>query len=455
VLGQVRCALANDNPTEAGELLSQVISRHEASADRHVLGECLHLQARLALLELGPAAALDPFDTDALAWPPLDGGLDRYPDWLGIGEESHQSGFVAQIVNTLLATEVEKTTHSHEMVANLLRRALAAAPNHPAARAVRVTLANFDFRAGRLSEANRAYRQILDGSPHAPEALHAAYNLGLIELRQLDPHAAQARFLEVIDRGPGTRWADYAWWWIARSHLDAGDAAAAQKPLHTALAGKTKEVASAAALGLCACHLLEGDDEGARAVLRTHRVGTREAHAALAEFFEALVRFRSSPSESRGETLLAALGIVDEGRPLGATGVLLTGQAYRDLGLHERAVRLYDAGAAAFRGSLAVRMTFETAERFDRLDLRREARQRYLAVTVMDPRGLGPRAALRVADIAARDGKGSECVSRCRELIDQPGVELAEVLAVMGHGYELQGKYRLAAECFAGRVPAE
>jgi hypothetical protein len=100
-------------------------------------------------------------------------------------------------------------------------------------------------------------------------------------------------------------------------------------------------------------------------------------------------------------------------------------------------------------------MLFAAAKRFDELDRYEEARQRYLAVTAIDPQGLGPQAEFHVAEIAARVGRGEECVRRCRGLVGKLGIEQNPLLAVMGHGYELLGKHRLAAECFAGHVPAE
>ena len=140
---------------------------------------------------------------------------------------------------------------------------------------------------------------------------------------------------------------------------------------------------------------------------------------------------------------------------MGASGYLLAGQVYRELGRYDRAAGLYDAAAELVRGPLAIRMTFEAAERYDQLDLRAEARQRYVLVTTFDSGEWAHRAQLRLADLAARDRRGSECVRRCRELIGRDGVERDEVLTIMGRGYELLKMHRAAADCFAGRLPEE
>jgi hypothetical protein len=76
-----------------------------------------------------------------------------------------------------------------------------------------------------------------------------------------------------------------------------------------------------------------------------------------------------------------------------------------------------------------------------------------LAVAALDPKGLGPRAELRLADLELRAGRAAECVKRCRALATRAGAPRADVLALMGKAYEVQKNYRAAAECYGGRVP--
>ncbi len=221
-----------------------------------------------------------------------------------------------------------------DATADALRRVLAAAPEHPAAGATRVTLANLDSRAGRTRSAARGYKQVHEVVGNAPEATFAAYNLGLLELKEGNRNAARSRFLEVIDRRPDTRWADLGWCWVARTHLDADDLPSARHAYQSALDGKTPEAKSAAALGLCVCDLLEDGDPTAR--LRDTRFSSRESHAVLAAFFEALVRHRAAPTESRRELLLTALDATDAARTLGPAGLYLAGRVYGELGLAQR-----------------------------------------------------------------------------------------------------------------------
>ncbi|HEY1186586.1 MAG TPA: hypothetical protein VGE74_02965 [Gemmata sp.] len=337
--------------------------------------------------------------------------------------------------------------------ARALSTALAAAPKHPEAGSMRVALANLDARAGRFKAAEEGYKYVLDGIGNAPEATHAAYNLGLMELRAGARNSARARFLEVIDRSPHTRFADLGWCWIGRTYLDSDDPGAARTAYRTALNGTSRDAASAAALAICACELLTGNEDAARALLEDTRFSTREPHAMLVNFYTALLYYRSAPTESRYEILLRAIRSADEGRGIGPGGVYLVGRVYAELGLPERFAALYEKEVETARGPLALRMLYDTAERYYRLDARKLARTGYLTLAAVDPNGLGALAEVRLAALDARDGNGAETVRRCWELVGRPGVPEDELLAVMGRGYELQKMYGAAAECFAGRLP--
>ncbi len=350
---------------------------------------------------------------------------------------------------------VGEKAHPRAAAEAALRRALAIAPGHPKGAAVRVWLANFDFAAGRTHEAAKEYQQVLDATPIPPEAPHAAYNLGLVELKTGALQSARSRFIDLIDRAPRSRWADYGWWWAGRTNLDTGDTASARKALRSAQNGKTREVASAVALGLCACELIDGNDDAARAALDEARVAPREAHMALWTAFEGLLRYRSAPTPGRKSTLLTALREADNGAALGPFGAYLAGRVYRDLGMPDAMVALYDTATESIRGPLAVRMTFDAAGWYDLSERYEPARRRYRAVAATDPKGLGPVAELRLAALALRTGDPDECLRRCRGLLGRAGTDRAEVLALMGSGYELKRNYRFAAECFAGRVPPE
>jgi tetratricopeptide (TPR) repeat protein len=356
---------------------------------------------------------------------------------------------------SLIASLAPAPSPQREAVAASFRRAISAAPEHPLAHAARVYVGNFEFLAGRAREAEREYEAVLAAAPEAPEARHAAYNVGLAELKLGEPRSARSRFVGLVDRAPRSRWADYGWWWAGRIDLDGGDTAGAKRAFRSALGGRTREVTSASAAGACVCELLDGHEAAAREVLRGSRIDTRDAHAALGHFLESLLRYRAAPTDGRRERLLKALHAAGDARKIGPGGALLAGRVYRELDLGGRMAALYDEVSESTRGPVAARMTYDAATWYDLTERPELARQRYLAVAATDARELGAQAELRLAAMALRQRKAEECVRRCRAVLDRPGVDRPEVLALMGRAYESQRQYRLAADCFAGRVPGE
>ena len=530
-LGRARCLLAVGDRATARELLNRVSL--VSGSDGHILGECLHLRARLDLAADGPRSVPDPLDDAALARPTTtnrgEHTLAHLPDHPPSPEADHRpegvtvhrsfwyqdfpgvtavlrdrpavtffdglraGGLTVTIdpavtdrltaavtldVERVLVAEVLSALGDslgfgwwldgdslvvgpvdpdarHARLPHTLRRAVAVAPDHPHADAARVALGNLHAEAGRWRPAADEYRRFLETRPYASEGVHAAYNLGLCELKNGNLPAARSRFLDVIDRGPKSHWAGLGRWWVARTHLDVGDTAAARKPLRAAFDVGAKDVRSAAALGLVAADLLDGDEDAARSFLRTFRFDTNDAHAATAGWFGALLRHRVAPSDGRAAVVLDLLAEGHDGRPLGPLGVYLAGRAYREAGRPEAMAALYDRTAETARGPFGVRMTFEAGEYLWELDRLGPARQRFLAVAALDPSGLGLTAELRLAEADGRAGDGAGCVRRCRRLLARPGADPAEVLPVMARGFELEGRYRAAADCLAGRVPGE
>jgi tetratricopeptide (TPR) repeat protein len=414
-------------------------------------------------LRLVAAAAGMPVTIEAKAEEKLSGtastlDVDYAPVGAVLNALTQPAGCGWRLVNGAivigLPAKLEETAQ-RELALNALRQGLFYAPEHPCARAARIAASNLEYQSGRVRKAFSEYRQFLDRDPHSAESVHAAFNLGMIELADGNWPFAQARFFDAIDRGPEKLWADHGWWWLGRLHLDRGDAAAARKPLRLAQAGRTKVVASAAGLAIPFCALLEGDEDEAKALLHNLRIQNRPAHAAMMDFYEALFRYRSNPSANRGDRVAEALTRIGDGRNLGASGFLFAGQVYCEIGRYDRAAGLFDAAARVTLGPVSVRMLFEAAERYNELDLRAEARKRYVVVSATESNDWAARAELRLAELAIRDRRGDECIRRCQALLGRDGVERSEVLDRMGRGYELLKMYRSAADCFAGKAPGE
>lgn len=326
--------------------------------------------------------------------------------------------------------------------------------DHPHARAAAVRLATIYERLGRTADATARYARLLIDSPHASEAVHAGYNLGLLQLRTGRPEAARATFREVIDRGGKTRWTDLGWWWTGRTFLDAGDPAGAYKPLRHALAGKDRAARSAAVLGIVLCHVLQGNDATAHETLERHVLSAADPHARLARLFSEHLRHATAPTRGRSETLLAAVRAADCGRRFGPAGAYFAGRVYRDLGLTAKTVQLYETAITA-GGPWAPRMTFAVGEILDDEDRPAEARPRLMAVAAVDTGDLGLRAEMRLADLDLRTGRPEEALVRCRRLLDRPGADESALLYLMGRAHEATGEPLRAAVCFSGRRPPD
>lgn len=98
-------------------------------------------------------------------------------------------------------------------------------------------------------------------------------------------------------------------------------------------------------------------------------------------------------------------------------------------------------------------MLFDVAEHYYTINQHKLARTRYLALAALDSGILATIAEFRLATMDLREKRHADAIRRCAAILNRPGVERTEVLALMGRAYEGLGQYRLAADCFAGRLP--
>lgn len=409
------------------------------------------------LHELGDAAGwevrIDPAASQALAGRrPLSVCRAPLDEILSAFTEPHRLEWrvrnrVLDVRPALPASSESRRTRTVER----LRRALRLAPGHPTESAAELAVANLSFANGHVREAMAAYRTLLDEHGTSREATCASYNLGLLELRRGELRAARGRFLELLDRRAEPKWVDLAYWWIARTHLDAGEFDAAVPFLKRARNGSAPSATGAATLGLGVAHFLNGDNPAARAVLRGVRWDPdREP---IAQWLNAVLLYRAAPTAGRAERVAIASRLARDGETFGPAGTLLAGRIYAEIGRHEEMIRVYDGVVETAHARLAAEMTFSVADRMSRVADVESARMRLLAVSAGDPNGYGPRAELRLAEMAAEEGLGDECIRRARAVLGRQGLDRNDVLRTLGRGYELVRDHRRAAECFAGRTP--
>ncbi len=211
------------------------------------------------------------------------------------------------------------------------RRLIAAAPTHPHAPAARLLLGNLDFAAGRWREAGAEYTRTLEARPTERVVTAAEYNLALAELRAGRPAVARRRFLDVADRDVGGRWGALGWWWVGRAYLDEGSPVAARAAFWSASRGPAADVTAAAAVGACVCHVLEGDEGAARAIIQDYRGAGGRADA-WAELLSLWGR-RTEPGADAPARARALFDRVEGGQSFGPAGAALAGRMARDLGV--------------------------------------------------------------------------------------------------------------------------
>jgi tetratricopeptide (TPR) repeat protein len=323
VLGRVRCAAAAD-PAEARRLLDEVTRKagHAGYWRWGIVGECAYLRARLEVLALGPPDEPTALAPHTPAWLPFDGHWAEYLDCLPATPPEELPP----------ARGIDPTASpagpGPNTAAAALKQACALAWRHPGVPAAQLALANLDRAAGRWQNAGSAYRQLLHDLRHEPAAAAAAYNLGLVELRDGKPAAARKCFTEVIDRDPGGRWAALGWWWVGRTHLDEGAPAAARSAFGASRGHPA--VAPAAAVAIAASHFAEGNADAAWAALRGCPPGATGPAAAWADLF---AHWPGRLDPTQADAARTALGRVGDGHTLGRVGTELVSRASRDLGV--------------------------------------------------------------------------------------------------------------------------
>ena len=341
-----------------------------------------------------------------------------------------------------------------------LRDALRAYPRHPLTPAAYLELGNLEALAGLLDEALTWYNRLAREWPRSPLVVESHYNLGLLRCRQGDRAAARQAFYRVVDRAPAHELAPLAYWRVGRIYLEEGEADQALSPLRRAVYnGSGSPAQAAAALSAAAAHLLTDNPRAANAILRENReLVSRDSYRNAAAFLDTLARFRAATDRRQRQReavdLLAVLMSVPDDPLLGAEGLALMGQAYRELGMQEDMTRFYNKALKRLRGSLASKLTLELAEEHWSADKTEAALPLYQKLIAEGSSNEAKRARVRLAEIALVEKKPQDCLKCCRELLqEKAGVDVAAVLRLMAQAYEQTGEHDKAIRCLSGQLP--
>lgn len=455
--GQMRCLIRTRQYAEAWHIIDRlrVLSGHPALQRLNVRSDLQYWSAVCQLREMNDRANLSPFSIRAVWSAEFRLPVELYLQWA----KPHVPE--RRVANHSIAVEPVARTASWQHVRTAILLALAADSKHPFALAARLEIANLDFREGRMIDAERQYEELLANEIDPAMLRLAEYNLALLRLNTgARPHARDL-LINVIDRAPNDEMAGFAWWFMARSHLDVGDAEKALKPLRAAASSSSERVRGAAAVGLCAAHLLLDADGEAVAALRNAPKGVvrRPPFRDDASTFEFWVRYRTaqaggSRAIAERNDLINALQLPPSKSVLGPAGVWLRAAAFRTAGLEWHMATYLETALPSIRGPFANRMVTLLVEYSLRLGQHGRAQTWLLAIEASsEDDGTGAWAGLRLAEIALQQRRIGESIARCRALLDNPAAKREAVLNLLGLSYEAKGDYRSAAECFAGRVP--
>jgi tetratricopeptide (TPR) repeat protein len=367
-------------------------------------------------------------------------------------------------VHICTAQEVTRealTAHRVRYAQRALKDALERYPDPVLTVFTQVELGNLGYSRGEFPGAAAIYEQLSASTPRSPVTIEASYNLGVVLRRLGKDDEAREAFYRVVDGSPGHVLAPLACLSIGRIFLDQAEFDRAVPPLRRAASiGSGTDTVPAAALLLASTYLLRADPATAGSILLQHREPlTEPPYRDVAGFVASYARLlacddrRQVQREARVLTW-AIVGASPESM-IGPTGVLLTGHAYRELGLGDKMVEVYKkALQQGVPAALRPEMSFDMAEQSLAVGDLVTAIQQF-TVLAADGSGKWNRSArLRLAEIALDDGRPADCRKWCRQLLDPPqSNDAAIALKLMGRAYEQDGIHQKAALCFAGHVP--
>src|SRR5262249_15054028 len=135
--------------------------------------------------------------------------------------------------------------------------------------------------------------------------------------------------------------------------------------------------------------------------------------------------------------LLASLLLVHEDPVLGPLGIFLQGQAFRELGMNDQMVALYEKALPQTHGPLARKMSLTLAEYYLTANQRDRARQLFNSLALVPGAKETAQAQLRLAEIALQEKHPDDCLKNCRRLLEtSKGVDVPAILKLMGRAFE-------------------
>lgn len=314
---------------------------------------------------------------------------------------------------------------------------------------------------GHLAEAARLYTSLI-GHTVSPLAMRAAFNAGECYYRMGDLRRAGDQLELIVHGVPGHELHTRAAIWRGRCLLDRGEyREAAFQFLRVAGGRIPPEDQAYASVFLAMAHLMQDQPQAAANALFFEKgqfanPAVRDA-AALMTAYTRFNQLAGEPQQREAAFLYRALVTIESDTEwLGPTGQLLVGRALRAVGVGERVIPLYERELERNPPRMiALEMKFAIAEQHQRDQQPAEAKAGWQELATSGEGTWKNKAQLKLAELALSDGAWDECLAACRALHESVGVSRKDTLQLMGRAYERLNNDRLAAECYAGRLPPQ
>jgi tetratricopeptide (TPR) repeat protein len=324
---------------------------------------------------------------------------------------------------------------------------------------VALELGNIEMSAGRQKEATGWYERLIRERSRSPIAIPTYFNLGLVRARLGERGLARDAFYQAADRNPTGPLAALAYLHIGRLYLEDANPTLAARALRRAQTPGTGAVTrTCASLLLATAELLDENPRAAHAeIVDARRTIGEEPFIRPAALLDALSRFRATADPERRERaaadLLTSLLAYQEDSLLGPVGRMLAGQAYRDLALGDEMALQYAKATPGVGSMLALSMKADLAEHLLASGKKGAAPLLREVAAVPGPRAA--RAELRLAELALKQKRPDECLTRCRKVLSAGDTSTGgDAVRLMGQAYTQKGDHAAAARCFSGRPPA-
>jgi tetratricopeptide (TPR) repeat protein len=360
------------------------------------------------------------------------------------------------------ASEESLRAFRRAIAERLLRRVIAAYPEHELTDEAHWALGNLEFDGGQPEAAALRYQQYLRKFPRSRRKSGVHFNLAKVHLLQGQRELATQQLYHVVDDGAGGEVMTAAFLYLGRLHLEDDHAPRAVKCLTRGLAlAQAKSDKAATALTLAAAYLLGDNPHAAnQSLMEQRRVLGVDPYSDQAAFLAALARFQAAESpaqaEIEGRALIAALTHVQPDDFFGTYGPVLVARAYRSLQMLEEAQQILLQGLdRPLQGGLRQRIRYELAQSYRRSGDREKCGEILKSLVAEGNAEWARRARLELAYVAFQSGDDAACLQACAPLLESTGAENThrEVLRLVGRVLERQKNYRDAALCFAGVAP--